>query len=172
MGEEKPFSKIVLSALVGGVLSGSLLSAVFGYVIFQNQIEIEQQIHWKEKVLSGLLGPVCMQLDRTNRAFKRWKTKNLYLEAKIIKESNTIIRDLLLKNGHLIPIHLMDDAGRLIEHYDVWLEQFEKKRGGKEPDVNSQFVYAGPEGYGFPNDAEENFNKACDAYKTELFGEV
>lgn len=163
---------MIIAALVGGLLSGSLLSAVFGYVIRQDTIEMEQQIRWKEKVLSGLLGPVCMQLDRTERAFHRWKSKNLYLEAKIIKESNTVIRDLLLRNGHLIPIELLDDSGKLIEHYDVWLEEFEKRRGGKEPDVNTTFIYAGIAGYPFPKEAQEHYKKQCNKYKTELFGDA
>ena len=172
MSGDKPYSKIIISAVAGGILSGSLLSAVFGYVIYQEQIEIQQQALWKEKVLSGLLGPVCMQLDRTKRAFHRWQSKNLYLEAKIIKDSNTIIRDLLLNKGHLIPIDLMEDSGKLIEHYDVWLEEFEKRRGGKEPDINTVFIFAGPQGYPFPKDIEINYQKKCNEYKNALFGDT
>ena len=167
--EEKTIRHMIITALVGGLLSGSLLSAVFSYFSYQSSIEIEQQTRWKEKVLSGLLGPVCMQLDRTNRAFNRWQTKNLYLEAKIIKDSNTIIRDLLLNNGHLIPIELLGDAGKLIEHYDVWLEEFEKKRGGTERDIDTKFIYAGPAGYPFPKEAEKNFEIQCNRYRSELF---
>ena len=43
-----------------------------------------------------------MQLERTKRAFARWNGKNLYLEAKIVREGNVTIRDLILTKGHLI----------------------------------------------------------------------
>ena len=172
MENNKTIRQIIVISLIGGLLSGSVFSVIFAYVIHQDTIEIEQEVKWKEKVLSGLLGPVCMHLDRTNRAFKRWKSKNLYLEAKIIKESNTVIRNLLLTNGHLIPIELLDDSGMLIEHYDVWLEEFEKIRETKKPaDINAKFVYAGPAGYHFPEGAAERFKKQCDKYKNMLFGD-
>jgi hypothetical protein len=172
MNDRNTVRQMIITALVGGLLSGSLLSAIFSYVVYKERIELEQQTEWKEKVLSGLLGPVCMHLDRTEKAFHRWETKNLYLEVKIIKESNTVIRDLLLTKGHLIPIELLDDSSSLIEHYDVWLENFEKQRGNAELDIDTEFVYAGPEGYGFPKGAEKNFKDQCIKYKNELFGDA
>ena len=82
------------------------------------------------------------------RAFNRYKAKNIYLETKVIAEGNTSIKNLLLSHGHLIPAELLDDAGRLVEHFEVWLEEFERVRDEKKPELETQFVFAGPQGFG------------------------
>jgi hypothetical protein len=53
------------------------------------------------------LVPINMQFEGTQRAFDRWQEKNLYLEAKNIREGNLWIRDALLKKGHLVPPDLL-----------------------------------------------------------------
>jgi hypothetical protein len=134
--------------VVAGLASGSAIAAIIGVLFHYRARQIEQQIKnefdkrldvfrsaraWKERSVSELLGPVFLQLERTQRAFKRWSSKNLYLEAKIIKEGNTIIRDLLLSRPHLIPPPLLEDTAKLIEHYDRWLEEFEATRSVGDP---------------------------------------
>ena len=100
-----------------------------------------------------------MQFERTRRAFDRWSGKNLYLEARIIREGNLAFRDLLLAKGHLIPPHLMADAALLVEHYDRWLEEFENKRTEQNPANEDAFVFVGPAGYPFPREAENHFRQ-------------
>lgn len=78
--------------------------------------------------MTELLGPVAIQLDRTQRAFQRWQAHNVFLESKVIREGNLAIRDLLLLKPHLMPPDLLTDAGLLIEHYDRWLEEFARVR--------------------------------------------
>ena len=111
-----------------------------------------------------------MHLGRTKRAFDRWKQKNIYLESKIIGQSNKFIRDTLLSKGHLIPPSLVNDTHLLIEHYDVWLEEFERVRGSKEPALDAEFVFAGPKGYLFPQEAEKNFTQYFKKLQGELYG--
>jgi hypothetical protein len=130
----------------------------------------------KSQVLSELLAPMVIQLERTKSAFNRWISKNLYLEAKIIRDGNLIIRDLLLRKAHLIPGDLRLDANRLVEHYDVWLEEFDRirgdatpnLRGGTEPNLNEPFVFAGPKGYPFPVDSAERFKERFEQLQREL----
>ena len=121
--------------------------------------------------VSELLGPINMQLDRTDRAFKRWNSKNLYLEAKVIREGNLTIRNLLLERGDLIPPELLEDAGKLIEHYDYWLELFENKRMAENPDLKTPFIFAAPDGFGFPRQSALNFQKTFQQMWKELYGE-
>ena len=64
------------------------------------------QRDWLRMVVAELLGPLYIQFERTKRASERWDRKNLYIEAHVIKEGNTVIRDLLLTKGHLIPKEL------------------------------------------------------------------
>jgi len=59
----------------------------------------------------------------------------------------------------------------LIEHYDVWLEIFEKNRGGKEPGLDTPFTWAGPAGYPFPRKSADNFVAKYKQYWQELYGE-
>src|SRR5207247_1532393 len=95
-----------------------------------------------------------MQFDRTKHAFDRWQGQNLFLEAKVLKDGNLTIRDLLLSKAYLIPPELREDAGKLILHYDRWLEEFEKLRNSQEPDLGAKFVFVGPQGYPFPTASE------------------
>ena len=74
--------------LLAAFLSSAVVSSVLGLIFHSYVTRIEQKIRsqrtWKERSVGELLGPVTMQLDRTERAFQRWNEKNLYLEAKVI----------------------------------------------------------------------------------------
>jgi hypothetical protein len=174
-----------LSSLIAGVVSGSVISAIVGLVFHRRTTSIEEQIRaqfqsslevfrsrrgWKEQAVSELLGPVCMQLDRTQSAFDRWRDQNLYLEAKVIGEANRTIRDLLLEKGHLMPPNLLRDAGKLVEHYDYWLEMYERKRLAESPDLETPFIFAGPQGYPFPRASAQRFQEAFLSLWDELYG--
>jgi hypothetical protein len=124
---------------------------------------------WRIDAVSQLLGPMTMQLDRTSRAFKRYTGKNTYLEAMVLREGNIAVRDLLLTKAHLIPPDLLGDAGRLVEHYDRWLEKFDEVRGEKSPKLSEEFVFVGPDGFPFPSDAEARFRERYLALWTELY---
>jgi hypothetical protein len=194
------FLQTLVATLLGGFLSGSVVAGLMRMLFHQRteqisaevrqqfqrrteqiSAEVRQQFEqellryrstmvWKEQVLSDLLGPVAMQLDRTERAFKRWKSRNLYIETKIIREGNKTIRDLLLSKAHLIPRDLLRDARRLVEHYDRWLEEYDRIRGGTEPQLDKPFVFVGPAGYPFPSDAAQRFQERFEAIWTELYG--
>ena len=87
----------------------------------------------------------------------------------MLQDGNTKIRDLLLKNAVLIPPSLLEDAGRLIEHYDRWLEEFSAVFPPGQTKLNAPFVFVGPQGYPFPSDAEKRFCEAFKAYWNELY---
>jgi hypothetical protein len=104
----------LVSGLVAGITSGTVLAAVLGLLLARRTEQVRREVEaqfmrlsevlrsqrgWKERSVSELLGPLCVQLDRTNRAFGRWREKNLFLEVKVIREANLTVRDLL----HLIP---------------------------------------------------------------------
>jgi len=168
--ERKSFGQLLAVALLSGAVASTIMSVVFTGYVTRVVEEVRSQRAWKERSVTELLGPMNIQFGRTKRAFDRWNEKNLYLEAKVIKVGNETIRDLLLTKGHLIPPELLDDAGKLIEHYDVWLELFERQRGGKEPDLETPFTFAGPKGHPFPMDAEERFRLKYYQYWKELYG--
>ncbi len=164
------FPQLLLTA----ILSSAVVSTVIGIVLhgFKTRAEAraKSRYAWKEQSVVELLAPLNMQFERTSLAFKRWGAKNLYLEMKVVKTGNEAIRDLLLMKGHLIPPDLRTEAGRLIEHYDVWLEKFEKQRLSENPDLNAPFVFVGPDGYPFPSDAEQKFRETFKTYWNDLYG--
>jgi len=174
-----------IEAIITGVFSGSVVATVVGAILARRTKRIEQQIRtefderldvsrstrlWKEHSVAELLGPVFLQFERTGRAFRRLVPNSVYLEAKILKDANTVIRDLLLQKTHLIPPELLDDAAKLIEHYDRWLEEFEAVRGGSEPALDQPFVFVGPKGFPFPADSEKRFKDKFQAFWRELYG--
>lgn len=175
----------LITLLLAGIFSGTVISTIASLVSHRKTTEIEEELGtqserlleisrsqrtWKERSVWELLGPVSIQLDRTKRAFARWGPRQLYLEMKVIRRGNKAIRDLLLQKAHLIPSDLLDDAGRLIEHYDYWLEKFEEMRLAEKPDLDTSFVFAGVDGYPFPEESAERFRQAFQDLSAELYG--
>ena len=134
----------------------------------QEMLQFRSTIIWKEQALSQLLGPVVMQLDRTDRARLRWDAYNYFIEGQTIREGNTTIRDLLLSKGHLIPPDLLDVAGRLIAHYDHWLEEYERVRNSEDPNVDKPFTFT----YDFPQGADLQFQERFHEIWKDLYGEM
>jgi hypothetical protein len=175
------FFEVTLGGLLGSSIATSLLGALF--LRRNKRVESEIKAHfderfqvfestrlWKQQALFELLGPLRMQFERTKRAFQRWDQRNLYLECEVVRKGNQTIRDLLLTKGHLIPPHLMEDASQLIEHYDAWLEAFERIRSEDSEEQHKDFVFVGPDGYPFPTKAEANFNAEFGKLQAELYG--
>jgi len=159
------FAYLVLS----GLLSGSVMAGLISVVLARRTDIFRSQRTWKERSVSDLLAPIHMQLERTHRAFARYEAKNTFLEAKVLKDGNLTIRDLLLKNGNLIPPHLLEDASRLVEHYDRWLEEYARVRDDQNPGLDSPFVFVGPAGFPFPSDSESRFHETFHKYWRELY---
>jgi len=170
------FWEVTLGGLLGSGIASTLVAALLLRRNAMLQSEIKRQFDerlkefWKENCLSQLLGPAVMQLERTKRAFARWNGKNLCLEAKIVREGNVTIRDLILTKGHLIPPELMEHTARLIEHYDRWLEEFDRKRASESPSDADTFVFVGPQGFPFPRDAERQVVDTFRRLQRELYG--
>ncbi len=169
MTESVSLGQLIATAVISGGVVSAVIGLIFKGFVTKVEAEIKSKRNWKEDSVSELLAPVNMQLDRTKRAFQRWNSKNLYLEAKVVREGNEIIRDLLLSKGHLIPPELLEDASKLIEHYDVWLEKFDSQRASEDPDLGTEFIFVGPDGFPFPSGAEENFQNKYKEYWKDLY---
>ena len=175
----------LLEVIIGSFLGSSVVTALLGVLFLRRNKTIESQIeaqfnqgfkvfestrHWKEQALAELFGPLQMQFERTKRAFERWDSKNLHLEAEVINKGNSAIRDLLLAKGHLIPARLMADAVSLIEHYDAWLEAYQRIRSDNNLTEQTDFVFVGPAGYPFPSSAEQAFKAEFKTLQQDLYG--
>ncbi len=189
-----------VSFLISSILGGSVVSTVstlllerwkdrtaakFNHILEQQMVLFAAKRDWKEQALVELYGPLVMQFDRTQRAFKRYQGNDLFLEAEVMKRSNEFIRDLLLTKGHFLSAELMDHAGQLVEHYDVWLAEYHRLRSaagldaekGSEaqfetkPETNpeTKFVFAGPQGYRFPTLSEQAFRDRFQTLQQDLY---
>jgi hypothetical protein len=162
------FINLLMSALISSSIVGVIIGILFKRRNETITAEIKKQFEqnmtvfksnylWKEKAVSELLGPIHLQFNRTKRAFSRYKSTNLYLEAKVLKDGNEKVRNLLLGNSHLIPPELIEDTNKLIEHYDVWMEEFNKHRDFENPNLDQKFIFAGPVGFPFPYNVDVRF---------------
>lgn len=161
--------QLVTSAVISAGVVSAVIGLIFKGFVTRVEAEVKSRRTWKEESVAELLGPLNMQFDRTKRAFFRWRKQNLFLEANVVRVGNETIRDLLLNKGHLVPPELLVDAGKLIEHYDVWLEKFEKQRLSDHPDLETRFIFVGPEGFPFPRQSQEKFRNKFNEYWRELY---
>jgi hypothetical protein len=170
---------------LGGLLGSSVATAVLGalFLRWNKTVESEIKSHfdqqfnifqstrmWQQQALAELFGPLVMHLDRTKAAFDRWDGKNLFLEGQVVRQGNQTVRDTLLNKGHLIPPYLIEHATRLIVHYDVWMEEFDRVRNSQSPVTDQSFVFVGPAGYPFPREAEIKFKEEFARLQRELYG--
>jgi hypothetical protein len=174
--------------ILAAVISGGVASAIVGLFVrlfFDRRLtrateEVKTEVarmdfeyradrEWRERSLAEVLGPVYMQLDRTGRAVRRWRRGNAFIEEKVMRDGNSVIRDMLLTRAHLLPPSLMEPAGQLIAHYDRWLEEFERVRGGDHPDPSIPFVRVTEEGFLWPSEAADAFKEAFHRSWAELY---
>ena len=181
---EAGLTELILAAVISGGVVSVILTFVLRFLFDRRLTTVSEEIksqfeqqalvyrsnrEWREQSVAELLGPVYMQLDRSTRAFGRWRERNDFLEGKVVKEANTQIRDLLLAKGSLLPPDLVEHAGDLIEHYDRWLEEYAVKREGPEAEIDTSPVYVGPKGYPFPDHAEKAFKETFHRMRRELY---
>jgi hypothetical protein len=79
----------------------------------------------KEINLISFLGELSIEFQRSKITYKEYiDNGNKFIYARILKESNTNIRNNLLKNSFLLSEELQEDALALISHYDIWIEKW------------------------------------------------
>lgn len=115
------------------------------------------------------LRPLVAELDRTRTAFARWDQKDLSLESETMRDANLRIRTLLLEKGHLIPDSLREDQTKLILHYDIWLEEYDRIRVRKTADPDQLRVLARKSP--FPRESELHFRERMAQVEAKLGNE-
>jgi len=83
-GSKKSLTQVILAAVISGTVVSTLFGVLFAGYVTQVEEKVRSRQEWKESSVAELLGPINMQLDRTQRAFDRWNEKNLFIEVKII----------------------------------------------------------------------------------------
>ena len=179
----------LLSGIIAGITSGTLISAILGILLHRAKTTIEKEVEnqftkalevfksareWKEKSLSELLGPVVMHLGRTSRVAERYSTTTYkekgksYSDAMLMKESNEAVRSILLSNGQFLPENLRSQAHKLVAHYDLWESRFDAKVEKEKPTADSVFDIGFTE-EPFPEDAVKAFQDSYESLRYELY---
>ncbi len=130
---------------------------------------METNIHWKKKSYEELLAPLSLQFERSKNCYTRYLTNHHYLHAQTLKKANVEILRLLMEKSYLIPENLQNDALRIIDHLDVWFEQYEHLAKELNPHPNTPFIFDRPaESIEFPKAAEKKFQEEKQKLKSEL----
>ena len=94
------------------------------------------------QIVTELLGPFDMQLRRGQKAYERYFANGKkFLYTKILKETNSELRQLLLSKGYLLPEELQQKALDLVEHLDVWHVLWDDLQERNRPGLDDEFVF-------------------------------
>ena len=89
------------------------------------------------------------------KAYKKYMQNKIYLHALVLRSSNKKIYDYLLTHLLWIPESLEDDVLQLLNHYDIWMEQFREFEAIHKPILSDSFIfYHLDEQSAFPKEAE------------------
>lgn len=78
-------------------------------------------------IVSELLGPLSMHFRRGEAAYQNFHSDGRqFLFAKILRDNNRAIRDLILAKGYLLPLEQQQNAIDLVAHLDIWLELWQQ----------------------------------------------
>ncbi|ALR30618.1 hypothetical protein ATE47_08810 [Chryseobacterium sp. IHB B 17019] len=175
----------ILQQILGSTIVTAFFTAIIAY-FFHRKTERQNAVikrefeslskkdtsyfEWRKNTVE-LLGQVYIHLNRLKLAFQNKYSKikdyDQFYEDEIILKSNQHIRDLLINNGHFLPPELLDEATKLIEHFDVWLTKYHQTRILNK-DINSKQIYVGPDGFRFPENTEKLFKEKY----IEMFNEL
>jgi len=105
--------------------------------------------------LEAELGRLMFFFDRGNNAYANYlEHGSRFLHAKILKNNNNNILDVLSKVYAFCPSDIQEDVLRLSYHLDVWKSQWCCLERELNPGVDDKFVFHSAVRY--PKDAEKN----------------
>jgi hypothetical protein len=84
---------------------------------------------------------LLLHTDLSNKAFSSYLDKKLYLHALCIRKNNKAIYKLLLKNCHKFSAEVHPQVVTLLNHYDIWLQQFSDFKKTKSFTLDEPFVF-------------------------------
>jgi hypothetical protein len=113
----------------------------------------------QEILNSELLGPLSMHFKRGEAAYQNFHTDGRqFLFAKILRDNNREIRNLILTKGYLLPLEQQQNAIDLVAHLDVWLELWEQLAATKVHQPEDKFSF---ESCKYPQEAATALKEFC-----------
>ena len=80
-----------------------------------------------------------MQLS--GKAYGKYMNNKIYLHALIIRSANRKVYDLIIKSLDILPDELQDHLLNLLNHYDIWFEQFNEFEIKMKPSLSDSFIF-------------------------------
>lgn len=123
----------------------------------------------KEEQFIKLIAPVNFFLRLSGKAYANYIINKIFLHAKRIKAANQKICGLIEEHPAYLPEELQADAIELLNHYGIWLAQFEECVGEQQPKLSDIFVFQQLDSQSaFPKSAEKHFFDYYETMKEEL----
>ena len=112
----------------------------------------KQELEFRE-----VIRPLFLLMKLSGLAYENYLKSKIYLHARVIRSSNKKIYNHILANLSRIPEALQDDILQLLNHYDIWMEQFGEFEGSVKPTLSDPFIFYHIDQFSaFPKKAEQN----------------
>ncbi len=113
----------------------------------------------QEILRSQLLGPLSMHFRRGEVAYQNFHIDGRqFLFAKILRDNNREIRNLILAKGYLLPLDQQQNAIELVAHLDIWLELWETLAATRVHKPEDKFSF---ESCKYPQNATNKLKEFC-----------
>ena len=123
----------------------------------------------KEEQFIKLIAPVNFFLRLSGKAYANYSINKIFLHAIRIKAANQKICGLLEEHPAYLPEELQADAIELLNHYGIWMAQFEECLREQQPKLSDIFVFQQLDNQSaFPKSAEKHFFDYFEKMKAEL----
>lgn len=123
----------------------------------------------KRELFDRLVAPLYFYMQLSRRAYEKYLNNKILLHALNIYSANQKIVSLLESAPALLPDSRMADAIELINHYGIWMNQFQEHRSGRHFALKDEFIFHHIDGQSaFPREAEANFFALYEQLKNEL----
>tara|TARA_R110002050_G_scaffold13971_2_gene44467 strand:+ start:12198 stop:12557 length:360 start_codon:yes stop_codon:yes gene_type:complete len=88
-----------------------------------------------------LLYAIVFQMERAQRAYQYYRNEQVYLHACNIYKGNNEMASLLTRYGWKLDNEIYEGSLDLLEHLDVWLEQFYHLKSELNPSPQTKFIF-------------------------------
>ncbi len=123
----------------------------------------------KEEQFTRLISPVNFFLHLSRRAYAKYLVNKIFLHAKNIRTANEKICSLLEEFPALLPEELFDDAIELLNHYGIWMAQFDAYETQQQPRLEDLFIFHHIDSQSaFPKESEQHFFDYYNQVKKEI----
>jgi len=123
----------------------------------------------KEEQFARLISPVNFFLHLSRKAYAKYLANKIFLHAKNIRAANEKVCGLLEELPEFLPDELFADAIELLNHYGIWMAQYDEHELRVQPKLDDLFIFHHLDNQSaFPKAAEQHFFDYYNQVKKEI----